>query len=144
MRVLVEWSGAPACFATVSDSDVARVVGLAPGGREWRAVLGLEVAAEMRIDRPQDLYDDDLEWIESPQYAEAVAAEQAALEAAVPVAAETAIAWAAAAGVATVPAQGTIEEVLRSHEVFIEDSFIALIDALGFPPAIAPSSEAEA
>ena len=80
----------------------------------------------------------------SPQYAEAVAAERAALKAAVPAAAEAAIAWAAAAGVATAAAQGVIEDVLRSHEVFVEDSFIALIDALGLPPAIAPAREGEA
>lgn len=144
LPALVEWSDAPVCFAMVYDSDVAHVVGLAPGGREWKAVLGLEVAAETGIGRPQDLYEDDLEWIESPQYAEAVAAERAALEAAVPAAAEAAIAWAAAAGVATMATQGAIEAVLRSHEVFVEDSFIALIDALGFPPAAAPAGEAAA
>ena len=143
LRGLVEWSGAPACLAMVHDSDVAYVVGLDPNGREWQAVLGLEVAADMGISRPQDVYD-DLEWIASPQYTEAVAAERAALEATVPAAAEAAIAWAAAAGVATAAAQGVIEDVLRSHEVFVEDSFIALIDALGFPPAIAPARGGEA
>lgn len=143
LRALVEWSGAPACFAMVHDSDVAYVVGLAPSGREWEAVLGLEVAAAMEIDRPHDVYD-DLEWIESPEYAEAVTAAQAELEAAVPAAAEAAIAWAAAAGVATAADQGAIEAVLRSHEVFVEYSFTALINALGFPPAAAPASGPEA
>jgi hypothetical protein len=100
--------------------------------------LGLAVAAQMGIDRPRDV-DDDLEWIASPEYAGAIAARQAVLEAAVPAAAEAAIAWATAAGVATTVGQGAIEAILRSHEVFVEDSFIALIDALGFPPAVEPA-----
>ncbi len=143
MRALVEWSGFPACVAMVHDSDVADVVGLAPGGQEWEAVLGLAVAARMGIERPRDVHD-DLEWIESPDFAEAAEVRRAELEAAVPAAAEAAIAWAAAAGVATVVGQGGIEAVLRSHEVFVEDGFIALIDALGFPPAVARAGQVEA
>ncbi|MGH3627028.1 MAG: hypothetical protein ACRDRL_06250, partial [Sciscionella sp.] len=68
LRALVEWSGVPACFAVVHDSDVAHVVGLAPDGHQWEAVLGLDVAAGMGISRPDDV-DDDLVWIESPEYA---------------------------------------------------------------------------
>ncbi|MBR7825118.1 hypothetical protein KDK95_02280 [Actinospica sp. MGRD01-02] len=63
---------------------------------------------------------------------------------AVPAAAEAAIQWAVAAGVTTTVNQGTIDAVLRSHEVFVEDAFIALLDALGFPLAVAPADEAEA
>ena len=52
--------------------------------------------------------------------------------------------WAGAAGVATTAEQGAAEAALRSHGVFVEDSFITLLDALGFPPALAPASQAEA
>ena len=105
-------------------------------------MLGLAIAAEMGLSTPQDVHD-DLEWFGSPEYVEAVAAERAELEAAVPAAAEAAIAWAAAAGVTTTE-QDAVEAVLRSHEVFVEDSLIALLDALGFPAAVAPADEAEA
>jgi hypothetical protein len=142
LRALVQWSGAPACFAMVHDSDVAHVVGLAPGGREWAAVLGLAIAAEMSLSRPQDVRD-DLEWFGSPQYAQAAEAVRAEYEAAVPAAAEAAIAWADAAGVTTT-GQDAVEVVLRSREVFVEDSFIALLDALGFPAAVTPAGETEA
>lgn len=141
LRALVEWSGAPACFAMVYDSEVAEIAGLAPDGREWEAVLGVEIAAQMGVERPPGLRD-DLEWIESPQYADAVAARRAELEASVPTAAAAAIAWAGTAGVAAAE-QGVVEEVLRSREVFVEDSFIALIDALGFPAAVAPAAAVE-
>jgi hypothetical protein len=143
LRALVEWSGAPACFAMVYDSDVAYLTGLDLDGREWEAVLGLAVAAEMNVSRPQNVHD-DLEWIESPECAEAAATSRAALEEAVPGSARAAIAWATAAGVATAVGQRGIEAVLRSHEVFVEDSFIALIDALGFPPAVPRADDAEA
>lgn len=142
LRALVEWSGAPACVATVHDSDVAQVVGLAPGGREWEATLGPEVAAEMGIECPPEIFN-DLMGMGMPEYATAVAAGRAALEAAVPATAEAAIAWAGVAGVVVAVEQGVVEAVLRSHEVLVEDSFIALIDALGFPPAIAPADEIE-
>lgn len=114
LRALVEWSGAPACFALVYDSDVAIVAGLAPGGREWEAVLGLDIAAEMGLEPLPD----------------------------VPAADEAAIAWAGAAGIAAAE-QDAVEAVLRWDETFVEDGFTALIDALGFPPAVAPADESE-
>ena len=142
LRALVDWSGAPACFAVIHDSDVAHVVGLAPGGQEWAAVLGLAIAAEMSLGRPEDVRD-DLEWFGSPEYAQAADAARTAYEAAVPAAAEAAIAWAAAAGAATT-GQDAVEAVRRSREVFVEDGFIALLDALGFPAAVTPAGETEA
>ncbi|WP_406008704.1 hypothetical protein OG440_23225 [Streptomyces sp. NBC_00637] len=36
--------------------------------------------------------------------------------------------------------QSRVEELLRSHETFVEDLFDALLDALGFPQAVVPSS----
>jgi hypothetical protein len=119
------------------------VTRLDPDGREWEAVLGLAVAAEKNISRPREVHD-DLEWIESPEYAEAAATSRAALEEAVPDSARAAIAWAAGAGVATAVGQRGIETVLRSREVFVEDGFIALIDALGFPAAVPRADDAEA
>lgn len=138
----VEWSGAPACFAMVHDSEVAHVVGLAPDGREWQAVLGLAIAAEMGIGRPRNVHD-DLDWVDSPNYAEAVSTGRAALEAAVSASAEAAIAWAAAAGVVTAAEQGAVEAVLRSQEVFVEDLFTGLLGAPGFPAAIESVDDAE-
>lgn len=149
LRALVAWSGAPACLAVVHDSDVAHLVGVAPEGREWEAVLGLDVAAELGIERPEDVID-DLAWIGSPRYAQEVAAERARLEAAVPAVAAAAIGWARVAGVAGTAGvakaveQGAVEQVLRSRAVLIEDSFIALLDALGFPSALASGGETEA
>lgn len=126
-------------FAVVYDSDVAHVTGLDPGGREWRAVLGLGAAAEWGVERPEYV-SNDLVWIESPRYARAVAAERERLEAAVPSSAAAAIAWAGAAGAGASPGAAAIEHsaveaVLRAHEVFVEDGFFALLDVLGFPPA---------
>ncbi|MBR7834416.1 hypothetical protein KDL01_14165 [Actinospica durhamensis] len=144
LAALVEWTGAPACFAAIFDSDVADVVGLCPDGREWQTVLGLEIAAEMGIGQ-LDTHDthDTLELLGTPEYAQACAARQAELEEAVPACARAAIAWASAAGVATAAQQSAIEAVLRAHEVFVEEGFIALIDALGFPPAVDPDEESE-
>ncbi|WP_437023772.1 hypothetical protein [Streptomyces sp. enrichment culture] len=34
---LVGWTGAPACVADVSDSDIALVTGLGTDGRHWQA-----------------------------------------------------------------------------------------------------------
>ncbi len=142
LAALVEWTGAPACFAAIYDSDVADVVGLCPDGREWQTVLGLAVAAEMGLG-DQDARG-SLEALGTPEYAEACAARQAELEEAVPACARAAIAWASTAGVASAAEQGVIEAVLRTHEVFVEEGFIALIDALGFPRAVAPDGESEA
>ncbi|MFD7320739.1 hypothetical protein ACFV9D_06555 [Streptomyces sp. NPDC059875] len=35
----------------------------------------------------------------------------------------------------------TIEEVLRSHETFVEELFDALLDRLGFPAAVDPEAQ---
>jgi hypothetical protein len=143
LSALVAWSGAPACVAMVYDSDVADVVGLTPDGRSWHTVLNLEVAAATAPRRPADAYD-DLEWIASAQYAEAVLRRREELEAAVPEGVSGALAWAAAAGYPGATDAATVEAVLRSHEVFVEDLFVALLDALGFPPVVEPASEEHA
>lgn len=138
---LVETSGAPACVALVRDSDVAEVVGLAPDGQEWRAMLNLDTAAELGIERPKTA-GDDLAWIESPEYAEAVTEKCRELDAAAADGARGALAWAAAAGFGTND-QAAVEALLRSHEVFVEDLLDKLLDALGFPPPAAQGGVAE-
>ncbi|MFI6939443.1 hypothetical protein ACIBI4_09240 [Streptomyces sp. NPDC050418] len=43
------------------------------------------------------------------------------------------MAWAATAGVTTTARLSRIEELLCSHETFVEELFDALLDELGFP-----------
>lgn len=140
---LVAWSGAPACVAMVYDSNVADVVGLAPDGRTWQAVLNIEVAAATSPRRPADMYD-DLEWITSAPYTEAVLRRREELEAAVSGGVSGALAWAAVAGHASAADAAAVETLLRSHEVFVEDLFVNLLDTLGFPPAAEPANEEHA
>ncbi|MFB7512907.1 hypothetical protein [Streptomyces sp. NPDC056144] len=98
------------------DSDVALVSGLEPGGDEWDVWLNLPIAAHM-LDRPL-----------------------AELDAAVPVGARKALSWARSAGVGAGTDATAIEEVLRSHEIFVEELFDALLDRLGFPAAVDPEA----
>ncbi|XIE81634.1 hypothetical protein AB6O49_34725 [Streptomyces sp. SBR177] len=98
------------------DSDVALVSGLEPGGDEWDAWLNLRIAAGM-LDRPL-----------------------AELEASVPADARRALAWARSAGVGDGAAATATEEVMRSHETFVEELFDALLDLLGFPAAVDPEA----
>ena len=137
LQALVAWSKSPACVAEVYDSDVAQVVGLAPDGTTWRAVLNLDVAAEMGTERPEGI-GDDVAWLETPQYADAVDRKRRELEAAAAVTAEAAVSWAAAAGFGPSVGRSAIKALLRSHEVFVEDLFASVVDALGFPPAVEP------
>jgi hypothetical protein len=143
LRALVASSGAPACVATVYDSDVAEVLGLTPDGRTWEAALNLEMAAAMGARRPGHVHD-DLVWVESPEYAQAVTDRLTRFEAAVPGNAEAAIAWAGAAGVATAADEVALRALLQSREVFVEDLFAGLLDTLGFPPAVDPAGESGA
>ncbi|MFJ6012816.1 hypothetical protein [Streptomyces sp. NPDC092952] len=117
LRAVVEWTGAPACVASVQDSSVALVRGLTPGGDQWDAWLNLTIAAEMS-DRPLS-----------------------EMDAYVPGDASRALAWAQAAGVGQGVDVTTIEEVLRSHEDFAEELFGTLLDRLGFPAASDPAAE---
>lgn len=131
LPVLVVWTGAPACAAGVYDSDMALVTGLDPSGRGWEACLNLEAAAALLVEEPEDVDDLSL-WTGTPEAEEAVRQKQDDLRNAVPVSAEGALAWATAAGVPT-PPQSTVEELLRSSEVFVERLFAGLLDVLGFP-----------
>ncbi|MGW0817989.1 hypothetical protein ACWD00_33045 [Streptomyces viridiviolaceus] len=132
LPALVEWSRAPACVADVSDSSLALVTGLDPTGQRWQAWLNLDIAARLLAEEPEDL-EDQLLWLDTPEFHEAVGRKRAELDAEIPADAEGAVAWAAAAGV---PAPQTVrlEELLRSHETFAEDLFSTLLDQLGFPP----------
>lgn len=136
LAAVVEWTGAPACVADVSDSDVALVTGLDTDGRRWQAWLNPDTAARLLTEEPDDLDDMSL-WLDTPEFDEAVRRKRAELDADVPADAEGAIAWATAAGVRAAR-QPRIEEVLRSRETFVEDLFDALLDELGFPRAAQP------
>ncbi|WP_432062707.1 hypothetical protein [Streptomyces sp. S1] len=117
LRAVVEWTGAPACVASVHDSSVALVWGLTPGGDRWDAWLNLTIAAEV-ADRPLS-----------------------EMDACVPGDASRALIWAQAAGAGQGVDVTTIEEVLRSHETFVEELFDTLLDRLGFPAASDPEAE---
>ncbi|MFF7770638.1 hypothetical protein ACFZC7_29540 [Streptomyces massasporeus] len=129
---LVEWSGAPACVAEVSDSDLALVTGLDAIGRRWQAWLNLDIAARLLAEEPEDL-EDQLLWLDTPEFHDAVRHKRAELDAEIPTDAESAVVWAAAAGTSVTPQPAQIEELLRSHETFAEDLFSRLLDELGFP-----------
>ncbi|MGW5638425.1 hypothetical protein [Streptomyces sp. NPDC003832] len=137
LAALVEWTGAPACVADVSDSSLALVTGLDPEGRRWQAWLDLDVATGLLVEEPEDL-DDVSEWMTTPEFDEAMSRKRAELDAEVPADAAGAIAWSAAAGVHPTADQSRIEEVLRSRGPFVEELFIDLLDELGFPAAIEP------
>jgi hypothetical protein len=134
LEPLVDWTGAPACVAEVYDSDVATVTGLDPAGRRWHACLNLGTAAGLWAEEPDDV-DDQSVWVTTPEYAEAVVRKRAELEAGVVPSARGALIWAGAAGFAKSVTLESIEEVLRSHEVFVEDLFAVLLNLLGFPDA---------
>lgn len=135
---LVDWTGAPACVAGVSDSGVALVTGLDTNGRRWQAWLNLDKAAALLVEEPEDVDDVSL-WVTTPEFEEAIRHKRAELDAEVPADAEGALLWASAAGVQTAAQQSRIEDLLRARETFVEELFDALLDELGFPEA-APSS----
>ncbi|MEU9227222.1 hypothetical protein AB0D40_22965 [Streptomyces massasporeus] len=139
LPTLVEWTGAPACVADVSDSSIALVTGLDTGGHRWQAWLNLENAAALLVEEPEDVDDVSL-WIATPEFEEAIGRKRAGLDAEVPADAEGALAWASAAGVQSTEQQARIEELLRARETFVEELFDALLDELGFPKAAQPSS----
>ncbi|MGW4025252.1 hypothetical protein [Streptomyces sp. NPDC005009] len=140
LPALVEWSGAPACVADVSDSSLALVTGLDTTGRRWQAWLNPDIAAGLLVEEPEDV-DDQLLWLDTPEFHDAVGHKRAELDAEIPTDAEGAVAWAAAAGIPVPPQTVRIEELLRSHETFAEDLFSTLLDELGFPQATRPSPE---
>ncbi|MFI1770069.1 hypothetical protein ACH41H_50165 [Streptomyces sp. NPDC020800] len=137
---LVESTGAPACVADVSDSDIALVTGLGTDGQRWQAWLNLDAAAALLAEEPEVLDDVSL-WVGTPQFDEAVRRKRVELEADVPADAEGALAWAAAAGVRATADRTRLEELLRSRETFVEDLFGALLDELGFPQVTKPSPQ---
>ncbi|MBM9504314.1 hypothetical protein [Actinacidiphila acididurans] len=132
---LVAWTGAPACFASVHDSDVAWVTGLGTDGRRWEVCLHLDVGSGMWAEEPDDL-EDMSEWVTTPENAEATRRKRAELDALVPGAAREALHWAERAGVPSGATAVAIETLMRSQEVFVEDLFASLLDHLGFPAAV--------
>ncbi|MFE0626184.1 hypothetical protein ACFW3D_04360 [Streptomyces sp. NPDC058864] len=140
LPALVEWTGAPACVADVSESSLALVRGLGTDGRRWQAWLNLHIAAGFLTDVPEDV-DEVIHWVGTPEFDVAVSRTRAELDAEVPADAAGALAWAAAAGVPAAASQSRIEELLRSEETFVEDLFGMMLDALGFPVATEPTSQ---
>ncbi|MFD9319031.1 hypothetical protein ACFWDQ_15275 [Streptomyces sp. NPDC060053] len=134
LSTLVQWTGAPACVADVSDSSVALVTGLDTNGHRWQAWLNLDNAAALLVEEPEDVDDVSL-WIVTPEFDEAIGHKRAELDAEVPADAEGALVWASAAGVQAPGQQSRIEELLRAQETFVEELFDALLDKLGFPEA---------
>ncbi|MFF7678446.1 hypothetical protein [Actinacidiphila glaucinigra] len=134
LPALVEWTGAPACVAQVSESSLALVTGLGTDGRRWQAWLNLHVAAPFLTEEPEDV-DEVIYWVDTPEFHDAVGRTRAELDAQVPSDAAGALAWAAAAGFAAAASQSRIEELLRSEETFVEELFDDLLDALGSPAA---------
>lgn len=141
LLALVEWTGAPVCVADVSDSSLALVTGLDPGGQRWQAWLNPDNAAALLVEEPEDLDDVSL-WWGTPEFDAAVNRKRAELDADVPADAEGALMWAAAAGVRTAAQQSGIEDLLRARETFAEELFSSLLDELGFPEAVRPSPQA--
>lgn len=137
---LVEWTGAPACVADVSDSSVALVTGLDTSGQRWQAWLNLDNAAALLVEEPEDVDDVSL-WVTTPEFDEAVERKRAELDAEVPADAEGALVWASAADVRAAAQQSRIEELLRAREAFVEELFDALLDELGFPEAAQSSPQ---
>ncbi|MEV7373324.1 hypothetical protein AB0O51_20930 [Streptomyces sp. NPDC090301] len=140
LLALVEWTGAPACVADVSDSSIALVTGLDTNGRRWQAWLNLDNAAALLVEEPEDVDDVSL-WLATPEIEAAIGAKRAELDADVPTDAAGALAWASAAGVQTAAQQSRIEQLLRAHETFVDELFDALLDELGFPEAAQSSPQ---
>ncbi|MEU6542032.1 hypothetical protein [Streptomyces sp. NPDC046859] len=132
LPALVDGTGAPACVADVSDSDLALVTGLDTTGRRWQAWLNLDAVARLLVEEPADV-DDPITWLYTPAFHEAVRRKRAELDQAVPEDAEGALAWAEAAGVHPTAERSAVEGLLRSQKPFAEDLFRALLDTLGFP-----------
>ncbi|MFF7858777.1 hypothetical protein [Streptomyces sp. NPDC007904] len=135
LSTLVEWTGAPACAAEISDSSLAFVTGLDTNGHYWQAWLNLDIAAALLVEKPEDVDDVSL-WITTPEFEEAIKHKRAELDAQVPTDAEGALMWASAAGVQAAAQQPRIEELLRTQETFVEELFDALLGELGFPEAV--------
>ncbi|WP_328665298.1 hypothetical protein OG905_00235 [Streptomyces sp. NBC_00322] len=140
LQALVVWTGASACVVSVYDSDVAVVSGLEPGGERWGACLNLEKAAGLWAEVPDDV-DDMSEWISTPAFAGAVDRKRAELDAQVAGHAQGALDWARSAGFGHSVVAASIQTVLRSRELFVEELFDVLLDRLGFPEAVAPEGE---
>ncbi|MGN9756228.1 hypothetical protein [Streptomyces sp. SD31] len=89
-------------------------------------------AARLLVDEPEDV-DDVIEWLDTPEFHDAVRRKRTELDLEVPSDAAGALAWAAAANIPATAQQSRIEELLRSQGAFAEDLFSTLLDELGFP-----------
>lgn len=137
LREVVDWTGAPACVASVFDSDVAWVIGLAPGAARWETWLNLGTAAALLTHVPDDV-DDTAEYAGTAEFEAAVALTRAGMEAGIPDASRAALAWARSAGFGKGVTAEAVEDVLRSKETFAEELFDILLERLGFPAPVDP------
>ncbi|HET7017094.1 MAG TPA: hypothetical protein VFI65_24440 [Streptosporangiaceae bacterium] len=130
---LVAATGAPVMIATVADSAMGQLRGLAPSGAEWTTFLDPESAdAEGMLDY---LSDPDGDFEGEPEGA----AVQRVLDAA-PETADRIAGWAAEAGF-----QADVESVrqllVQERDPFVEDLFFELITACGLPEIDSSSEE---
>ncbi|MGX4695103.1 hypothetical protein [Streptomyces sp. JNUCC 63] len=132
---VVQWTGAPACVATICDSDFGVVMGAAPDGSFWQGWLNLDTAAGELTEMPEDA-EESLP--EDPAFQAAVTCKRAEMEASVSNDALKAVIWARAAGFGQGVDPSVVEQIFRGHETFAEDLFFTLLDRLGFPPAVDP------
>lgn len=117
MEGLVAATGAPVVSAFVLDSDCADVEGLTPAGVRWRTYLHRDVAESFGAPALEQSDDEVL---------------------------RQALAWSADAGLAA--SRGELREVLELTNVFAEDTFDELLQALGIPwlenrAAVRPSGD---
>jgi hypothetical protein len=111
LPALVEWSRASACVAEISDSSLALVTGLDTAGQRWQAWLNLDIAARLLAEEPED-FEDQLLWLDTPGFHEAVRRKRSELDVEVPTDAEGAVACAAAAAPSSYRGQaGCISEL---------------------------------
>ncbi|MEU6344877.1 hypothetical protein ABZ883_28445 [Streptomyces sp. NPDC046977] len=137
LREVVHWTGAPACVASVLDSDLAWVLGLAPGAERWEAWLNVGNAAALLTHAPDDV-DDPIHYYVTAEFEAAMARTRAELEAGIPDASRAVLAWARSAGFGEGVTAEAVEDVLRSKETFAEELFAILLERLGFPAPVDP------
>lgn len=135
---VMEETGRPVLGASVYDSDGARLVGYSREAGRWNGWLGLDRII-MHLDPdavPYGYEDADGEWQvdEGEEYQQRVAAAKERLHVVVPpahLAAPQAVRWAADAGYT--PDCTDVELAMNNEDVFVEDQFFRVLDALGLP-----------
>jgi hypothetical protein len=132
LRELVGATGAPVMTATVADSGMSQIRGLAPSGAAWMTFLAPEPAADSGmldfLASPDGEWEDEQDGAGSDHVLEAV-----------PQAAEQIVGWAAEAGFRA-DAEAVRALLVAEPDPFVEDIFFDLLDACGLPEAAASGS----